>query len=83
MSKWIEGLSPDGSGRMIKAERHIWQINIHQKYFTNVVLLLAERFFDNFCQICEQEHYTKSGLIKCLKSHRNDTVNYYLDKVII
>jgi hypothetical protein len=82
MTRWIKGIVPDGSGRLIMAERHIWQINIHQKYFKNVVDSLTELFIDLFCDVCSKNHHTKSGLITCLRLHRQDTVNYYLDNIV-
>ena len=81
MPRWIEGISPDGS-RLIKAERHIWEINIHQRFFKNVVDSLAESFIDLFCDVCSRNHNSKSGLITCLRLHRQDTVNYYLDIIV-
>ncbi len=80
MSEWIVGKWFDG--RTIKAERHIWQINIHQKFFTDVCLIIANRFHDRLCKICLENHVSQSGLIKCLKSHRQKTVNYYLDNLL-
>jgi len=80
MSKWIVGRWFDG--RTIKAERHIWQINIHQKFFTDVCLIIVDIFKDNLCKICLENHISQSGLIKCLKSHRQMTVNYYLDHIL-
>ncbi len=80
MSKWIEGKWFDGT--IQKAERHIWAINIHQKFFTDVCIIIADRFHDCFCKICLQDHITQSGLIMCLKSHRQKTVNYYLDHLL-
>ena len=82
MTRWIEDEVPDGSGRIIKAEREVWKINILQKYFTNVVLQLVESFDDLLCKVCFQNHYSQSGLIQCLKFHRRDTVNYYLDNML-
>ncbi len=82
MSKWIEGKIPDGSNKIVKAERHIWQINIHQKFFTNVCLIIADKFHDGLCKICLENHISQSGLIKCLKTHRTMTVNYYLDNLL-
>ena len=80
--KWIVGRHLDGSNRIIKAERHVWQINIHQKFFTKVVLQIVEYFDDFLCRICLQNHLSESGLIKCLHYHRNDTVNFYLDHLL-
>jgi hypothetical protein len=82
MAIWITATVPDGSNRIIKAERHIWQININQKYFQNVVLELVDRFTDFFCKVCLQNHNSESGLIKCLRLHRRDTVNFYLDYMV-
>lgn len=81
MKNWIEGFVPDGSLRIVKAPRKVWAINIHQKYFTNVVLELVVLFADFLCKVCSKNHNTKSGLISCLQFHRGDTVNYYLDLI--
>ncbi len=80
MNEWIEGEWFDG--RYLKASRHVWQINIHQKHFTDVCIIIADRFHDGLCKICLENHISQSGLIKCLKSHRQKTVNYYLDYLL-
>jgi|APSaa5957512535_1039671.scaffolds.fasta_scaffold499079_1 hypothetical protein len=82
MGKWIHApFSLDGSYRMVNAERKIWEINIRQKYFKDVVDELLEKSIDLICNICSRNHHTKSGLINCLWFHKSDTINFYLDSL--
>jgi len=79
MSVYLTGIVPNGSGRTVTATREVWEINIYQQFFNYVVLELAELFADLFCLVCQQNHYTESGLIKCLRFHKKDTVDFYLN----
>jgi len=82
LGKYIHDVfSLDGSNRLISAERKIWEINIHQKFFKECVEELILKFTDLICGACNRNHATQNALRNCLWNHKSTTVSFYLDSL--
>jgi hypothetical protein len=71
------------TGKMIRANRIDWIKDLKYNHLIDVCKLVVNSFGSNNCKICNRNHTNQSALISDLQMHRDLTVEYFVDHVMV